>query len=66
MRDPLVDPRTGDIVRSCHYSIGERHVLFANEVNVRYLAVRVGRDSREVNCLPPSRKAGNFFSRISA
>lgn len=50
--DPILTPRTGDIVRSKYDSIGERHVISANDCGIQYYRVRPT-GKREIGyCLP--------------
>ena len=52
-RDPIFEPRPGDIVRSCYESIGERHVLHVSDCGVRYWRVRpTAGEPKEGYCLP--------------
>lgn len=51
-RNPVFSPRPGDIVRSCHESIGERHVLHVSDCGVRYVRVRPKNEPQEGYCLP--------------
>lgn len=54
-RDPLIDPRDGDVVQSSYYSgdkqIGRRIVLAVSAANVRYMT-GTGTKTVERNCLP--------------
>jgi hypothetical protein len=40
-RDPIFEPRPGDIVRSSYESIGERHVMHVSDCGVEYLSVKL-------------------------
>jgi hypothetical protein len=51
-RDPTFNPKPGDIVKSEHYSIGERHVVSVSDCGVRYWRVRPGGKSMMGYCLP--------------
>lgn len=49
-RDPVFNPRPGDIVRSEYDSIGERHVVRVSDNGVRYWAVHPKRANRDGIC----------------
>jgi hypothetical protein len=51
-RDPRIDPKPGDIVRSDYPSIGERHVIHANECGVSYWRIRPNGRRYDGYCLP--------------
>ena len=52
-RNPVLEPKHGDIVRSCYESIGERHVLHVSDFGVRYWRVRPkSKEPAEGYCLP--------------
>lgn len=51
MRDPLKEPRIGDIIRSSYPTIGERHVVGVGPTDVTYIAVVAGWRNRQRNCL---------------
>ena len=51
-RNPVLEPRAGDIVRSCYDSIGERHVLHVSPCGVKYYRVRPKGERKEGYCLP--------------
>lgn len=50
LHDPITDPRLGDIVRSEHPSIGERHVLHVSDCGVKYWRVRPNGKRNEGYC----------------
>lgn len=51
-RDPITDPKPGDIVRSIYDSIGERHVRHVNECGVSYWRVMANGRRYDGYCLP--------------
>lgn len=51
-RNPAVDPRAGDIVRSDYPSIGDRRVTGASESQVSYYRVRPNGREYLACCLP--------------
>jgi hypothetical protein len=51
-RNPADDPRVGDIVRSRYVTIGERHIIGANNCGVKYWRVRPTGKRQEGYCLP--------------
>jgi hypothetical protein len=51
-RDPIVDPKPGDVVRSCYVTIGERHVTHVNDCGVTYKRVRPNGRRYDGYCLP--------------
>lgn len=52
MRDPLVDPRPGDVVRSSYATIGERHVTGVWDCGVNYWRVLPTGKRYLGHCLP--------------
>jgi len=64
-RDPRINPRPGDIVRSCYESIGERHVLHVSDCGVKYYGVLQNGKRREGYCLPTIWKKWCRAHRVS-
>ena len=51
-REPSIDPRPGDVVRSFYPSSGSRRVVSVSECGVRYVRIDPNGIERDGYCLP--------------
>jgi hypothetical protein len=51
-RDPIFNPKAGDVVRSQYPSIGERHVTHVTDCGISYERRRPGLLTQQGYCLP--------------